>query len=99
MVLPGNHEVEQEGPSPATQEQFLAYQKRFSMPAEASFAQDGNLYYSFDAAGVHFIMLNSYMDYNASSDQYGWLEKDLKAVDRKVTPWIVVSMHAPWYNR
>ena len=89
-------QVEQEGPLPATQTQFLAYNKRFKMPAESSFAHDGSLYYSFNSAGVHFVMLNSYMDYNASSDQYEWLLKDLATVDRRVTPWIVVSMHAPW---
>jgi hypothetical protein len=146
MVLPGNHEVEQDGAPPATQEEFVAFQKRFAMPSEASFAHNGmccqphfkstvctlhctirlpqnrprrtrsdamssahsalrhsipagNLYFSFNVAGVHFVMLNSYMDYNASSDQYGWLEKDLKAIDRTATPWVVVSMHAPWYNR
>mmetsp|Transcript_35078 Transcript_35078/g.105782 ORF Transcript_35078/g.105782 Transcript_35078/m.105782 type:complete len:462 (+) Transcript_35078:31-1416(+) len=98
MVAPGNHEVEQDGAPPATQTEFLAFQKRFKMPSEPSFAHDGNLYFSYDAAGVHFVMLNSYMDYNASSDQYTWLERDLKAVDRSVTPWVVVSMHAPWYN-
>jgi hypothetical protein len=27
-----------------------------------------------------------------------WLEADLKAVDRAVTPWILVHLHAPWYN-
>ena len=39
-----------------------------------------------------------YGDYNASSVQYKWLAADLKAVDRSKTPWLVVSMHAPWYN-
>lgn len=55
-------------------------------------------YYSFDVAGVHFVMLNSYMDYNKTSAQYAWLVSDLASVDRTVTPWIVAAMHAPWYN-
>lgn len=69
-----------------------------AMPAEASGAKEGNLYYSFEIGAVHFIMLNSYGDYNATSAQYKWLAADLKAVDRSKTPWLVASMHAPWYN-
>eukprot|EP01147_Barroeca_monosierra_P009035 gene9035-1361_t len=98
MVLPGNHEIEQEGPSPATQEKFLAYQKRFRMPSKESGSSSGNLYYSFETGPVHFIMLNSYMDFTSDSDQYKWLAQDLKKVDRSVTPWLFVGMHAPWYN-
>jgi hypothetical protein len=33
-----------------------------------------------------------------TSAQYKWLEADLAKVDRTVTPWLVASMHAPWYN-
>jgi len=98
MVLPGNHEVEQDGAPPATQTEFMAYQARMAMPAEASGAKEGNLYYSFEIGAVHFIMVNSYGDYNATSAQYKWLAADLKAVDRSKTPWLVASMHAPWYN-
>jgi hypothetical protein len=29
--------------------------------------------------------------------QLAWLEKDLASVDRKKTPWIIVSGHRPWY--
>ncbi|EGD72653.1 hypothetical protein PTSG_04388 [Salpingoeca rosetta] len=98
MTLPGNHEIEQEGPPPATQEKFLAYQKRFRMPWKESGATNGNLYYSFEVGPVHFIMLNSYMDFDKGSQQYEWLLQDLKKVDRSVTPWLFASMHAPWYN-
>lgn len=27
-----------------------------------------------------------------------WLKADLAAVDRSRTPWLIVGMHAPWYN-
>lgn len=30
--------------------------------------------------------------------RYAWLKKDLASVDRSRTPWLLVSMHAPWYN-
>lgn len=33
------------------------------------------------------------------SRQYDWLEKDLKAVNRKITPWVVVELHRPLYSK
>ncbi|KAJ0488168.1 putative Acid phosphatase [Helianthus annuus] len=30
--------------------------------------------------------------------QYIWLEAELKKVDRKKTPWLIVIMHTPIYN-
>lgn len=58
----------------------------------------GNAYYSFDASTVHVVMLNSYTYSNVTSLQYAWVEQDLASVNRKVTPWVVVVMHAPFYN-
>ena len=37
-------------------------------------------------------------DFDSDSAQYKWLVGDLKKVDRVKTPWIVVLVHAPWYN-
>ena len=31
-------------------------------------------------------------------EQLAWLEKDLAAVDRKTTPWIMVMSHFPLYH-
>lgn len=56
------------------------------------------LYYSFDAGSVHFTMFSSEHDYSAGAPQRAWLERDLAAVDRAVTPWLVVAMHRPMYN-
>ncbi|KAI9090608.1 hypothetical protein K1719_028461 [Acacia pycnantha] len=95
MVTQGNHEVER---IPILHsERFTAYNARWRMPFEES-SSSSNLYYSFDAAGVHVIMLGSYTDFASGSAQYKWLEGDLKKVDRAKTPWIVVLLHAPWYN-
>ncbi|KAF2301907.1 hypothetical protein GH714_030283 [Hevea brasiliensis] len=30
--------------------------------------------------------------------QYKWLEAELPKVNRTETPWLIVLMHAPWYN-
>lgn len=43
-------------------------------------------------------MLGSYTDFGPGSNQYRWLESDLKKVDRSKTPWLIVIIHAPWYN-
>ena len=58
----------------------------------------GNSFYSFDVGLTHIIYLNAYTRTDAGSAQYVWLETDLRGVNTKLTPWIVVVMHCPWYN-
>ncbi|KAK1628726.1 hypothetical protein QYE76_003041 [Lolium multiflorum] len=97
MVTEGNHEVEA---LPVLQfAPFVAYNARWRMPHEESGSRS-NLYYSFDAAGgaAHVVMLGSYVDFEEGSEQHAWLERDLAGVDRRRTPWLVVLLHAPWYN-
>lgn len=59
MVIEGNHEIEPQ----AGGKTFVAYESRFSVPAQES-GSNSNLYYSFNAGGIHFIMLGGYVDYN-----------------------------------
>ncbi|KAG9447645.1 hypothetical protein H6P81_013773 [Aristolochia fimbriata] len=93
MVIAGNHEIE-----PQIDElTFQSYAARFAVPSEES-GSNSSVYYSFNAGGLHFIMLGAYVDYNTTGTQYAWLKEDLKQVDRKVTPWLVASWHSPWYN-
>ena len=97
MVTEGNHEVEAlpvVGFAP-----FVAYNARWRMPHEES-GSASNLYYSFDMAGgaAHVVMLGSYTEFEQGSEQYAWLERDLAGVDRRKTPWLLVLLHAPWYN-
>ncbi|XP_021986545.1 probable purple acid phosphatase 20 isoform X2 [Helianthus annuus] len=94
MVTQGNHDSENITANPVT---FIAYNARWRMPFEDS-GSGSNLYYSFEVAGVHVIMLGSYTDFQPGSNQYRWLVSDLKKVDRNKTPWLVVLIHAPWYN-
>ncbi|KAL9676533.1 hypothetical protein QQ045_004747 [Rhodiola kirilowii] len=96
MVTHGNHELES---IPIIYPySFKAYNARWKMPFKES-GSTSNLYYSFDVKGIiHVIMLGSYADFDAESDQYKWLEADLAKVDRKVTPWLIVLLHDPWYN-
>ncbi|KAJ4783029.1 Purple acid phosphatase [Rhynchospora pubera] len=94
MVTEGNHEKERIW---VLESGFQAYNSRWKMPYEES-GSSSNLYYSFDVAGVHVVMLGSYTDYDEGSDQYAWLKSDLARVDRDKTPWLIVVLHAPWYN-
>lgn len=94
MVTEGNHDIEI---LPNHPQGFVAYNSRWPMPHEES-GSTSNLYYSFEVAGTHIIMLGSYTDFDVDSAQYKWLEADLAQVDRKKTPWILVLLHAPWYN-
>ncbi|GLJ56117.1 hypothetical protein SUGI_1204640 [Cryptomeria japonica] len=95
MVTQGNHEIET---IPLIMNYpFRAYNARWRMPFEQS-GSSSNLFYSFEIAGVHVIMLGSYTDFGPGSDQYKWLQADLGRVDRKRTPWLIALVHAPWYN-
>lgn len=93
MVIEGNHEIEPQVAGIS----FKSYSTRFSVPAKES-GSNSNFYYSFDAGGIHFVMLGAYVDYNSTGAQFAWLKQDLRKVDRTVTPWLVAAWHPPWYN-
>lgn len=63
MVIEGNHEIEQQ----AENKTFVSYNSRFAFPAEAS-RSFSTMYYSFNAGGIHFIMLGAYISYNKSGE-------------------------------
>ncbi|KAA3480588.1 purple acid phosphatase 23 isoform X2 [Gossypium australe] len=63
MVIEGNHEIEPQ----AAGITFKSYLTRFAVPAKES-GSNSNFYYSFDAGGVHFIMLGAYVDYNSTGE-------------------------------
>ncbi|GAU28665.1 hypothetical protein TSUD_159470 [Trifolium subterraneum] len=77
MVIEGNHEIE----SQTENKTFVAYSSRFAFPSEES-GSSSTFYYSFNAGGIHFIMLGAYISYDKSGVQYKWLEKDLASLDR-----------------
>ncbi|KVH90975.1 Alkaline phosphatase D-related protein [Cynara cardunculus var. scolymus] len=88
-----NHEIEEQVEGTT----FAAYSSRFAFPSTES-GSKSTMYYSFNAGGIHFLMLGGYTAYNKSSDQYKWLQSDLANVDREVTPWLIGVWHPPWYN-
>ncbi|XP_002445296.2 purple acid phosphatase 23 isoform X1 [Sorghum bicolor] len=95
MVIEGNHEIEPQGHGGEVT--FASYLARFAVPSNES-GSNTKFYYSFNAGGIHFIMLGAYVNYNHTGVQYSWMEKDLQRVDRRVTPWVVAAWHPPWYN-
>ena len=104
MTVAGNHEIEL--PSSCGSSlggPFKAYDIRYGsmMPYRES-ASASSQYYSFETAGVHWLMINSYIDVTSSAHaaqaQLDWLEADLKTINRSRTPWLVGVLHAPWYN-
>lgn len=58
----------------------------------------GNSFYSFKQGPTHSIILNSFGDFRPESAQYKWFGKELKSVDRNLTPWLTVTLHCPIYN-
>ncbi|GER28783.1 purple acid phosphatase [Striga asiatica] len=93
MMVQGNHDIEEQ----VENKTFASYSSRFAFPSNES-GSSSPFYYSFNAGGIHFIVLGGYVAYNKSDDQYKWLQKDLAKVDREVTPWLVATWHPPWYT-
>eukprot|EP00164_Ancoracysta_twista_P016898 GFYU01028567.1.p1 GENE.GFYU01028567.1~~GFYU01028567.1.p1 ORF type:complete len:355 (+),score=133.72 GFYU01028567.1:160-1065(+) len=112
MTCIGNHEYDHAsgtGPDhvyPAWRPSWGTYWKdsfgECGVPTYHRFRGSGNgwdnWYYSFNYGNVHVIMMSTEHDFTKGSKQNQWLEADLKAVDRSVTPWVVVGGHRPMYS-
>jgi len=58
-----------------------------------------NEFYSFDYENVHLVALSMYTDYSQESEQYEFLENDLKSAstDPRID-WIIIFFHEPMYT-
>jgi hypothetical protein len=77
----------------------ISSQYRFAgMPFQGR--KDGCMYFSYEVGPAHVISLASFYPggFGAASPLVAWLKGDLAAIDRSKTPWVLVSLHAPWYN-
>src|SRR5688500_10295937 len=56
-------------------------------------------YYSFEMNNVHFTVIDPHIDYGSTSDQYKFIENDLKtaSTNPKIN-WIFVVQHTPMYT-
>jgi hypothetical protein len=58
----------------------------------------GNAYYSFVYGPAIHIVVSAYSSMEPNSIQYNWLVEELESVDRRLTPWVLVTIHVPLYN-
>lgn len=78
----------------------VPYMARFAMPYldnDRTF-RNRTLYYSFHYGPLHIVMLDSESDFLQGSPQHTWLQKDLAGVDRRATPFVIVTSHRPLYD-
>mmetsp|Transcript_7002 Transcript_7002/g.16780 ORF Transcript_7002/g.16780 Transcript_7002/m.16780 type:complete len:454 (-) Transcript_7002:1012-2373(-) len=100
MMASGNHERD----FPGSGDRFgvvqdsggecgVPHEKRAIMPIQGL----DQPWYSFNWGPIHFTMFSTEHATGHSSPQYKWLEADLKGVDRRITPWVILNGHRPMY--
>ena len=52
-----------------------------------------NLWYSYNVGNVHVLVFSTEHNFLPGSPQFTFIEADLAAVDRSVTPWVIVAGH------
>lgn len=98
LFVAGNHDVTSNGV------ESQAYHTRYPSPHRSSGSASPE-WWSLDVGLAHVIGFSSYAPSKgpgafdgADAPLTRWLEKDLKKVNRAITPWIIVVFHVPWYN-
>lgn len=71
--------------------------KRFRMPNSNTNSLPP-FWFSYDVQLTHFVHVSTEHDCEPNSRQYAWLQSDLQAVNRKITPWIIIIGHRAMYN-
>lgn len=61
MMVQGNHEIEEQ----VHDQTFVSFASRFGFPHKES-GSPSPFYYSFNAGGIHFVILAGYVAYNKS---------------------------------
>jgi len=90
MTAGGNHEV-------SYGEAWIGYNARYPMPHRESNSRS-NLWWSREVGPAHLTSLCSYCAYHPGSLQYEWLLRDMAQVNRTRTPWLIVTLHVPFYH-
>jgi hypothetical protein len=76
--------------------QFVVRNRALAENAGKNSGSNSNVYYSFNTPFTHWVAFTA-ESWTMSSEQLAaqaaWLEADLSAVDRTVTPWIVAFSH------
>jgi len=93
----GNHEIQ--ASSVSTAPPFQSYAARYPSGATSAIGNITNsVFYSQNIGPVHVLVLQSYVAFAPGSAQYAFAVADLAAVNRAVTPWLIVMHHAPLYH-
>lgn len=101
LIVPGTHAIHLN----TLALPWPQYRSRFAhMPRGTANTTANSTYHSFNVGLFHVVMFSSEAYFTLSPhgmlllpDQYAWLEADLAAVDRAVTPWVVTMAHQPAY--
>ena len=72
-------------------------QTRFPSPTQSSHMQDQG-WWALSHGLATFVMMNTEMAVGPGSDQYQFLVDTFSAVNRTVTPWLIVLGHRPMYS-
>ncbi|KAL2478392.1 putative inactive purple acid phosphatase 27 [Forsythia ovata] len=72
----------------------IPYETYFPMPAVAK----DKPWYSIEQGSVHFTVISTEHIWTPNSEQYTWMKKDMAAVDRSRTPWLIFTGHRPMYT-
>lgn len=109
MPVAGNHESCDSCPAadalPFSAGNFTEYRTRFhavTLNAGANSGSSNNLFYSFTQGLTHFVVFSAEAyAHSVSADflanQLAFMKKDLAAVDRSKTPWVVGLVHRDWF--
>jgi hypothetical protein len=98
-MAPGNHE---------TATDFYEYRLRLGAampPALGAPSGGGNgTFHSTNVGPLHVVLVSSEVYFSdqphssgLATEQVTWLAADLAAVDRAVTPWVILGLHQPFY--
>nr|AIG55777.1 secreted protein [Thraustotheca clavata] len=92
-------------------EMYTAYLNRIITPISEEAKKDNRVWYSKNIGNIHAVFVDDYAGFQADpavigstywlnhrQAQFEWLEKDLSAVDRSKTPYVIVFKHNPYYN-
>ncbi|XP_057784787.1 probable inactive purple acid phosphatase 27 isoform X2 [Salvia miltiorrhiza] len=72
----------------------VAYETYFPMPTAAK----DEPWYSIEQGPVHFTVISTEHNWTLNSQQYEWMNKDMAAVNRTTTPWLIFTGHRPMYT-
>ncbi|XP_051134531.1 probable inactive purple acid phosphatase 27 [Andrographis paniculata] len=72
----------------------IPYETYFPMPS----AEKDKPWYSIEQGSVHFTVISTEHNWSVNSEQYEWMKKDMAAVKRTRTPWLIFAGHRPMYS-